>query len=162
MSRHPQLLIFGYGNPGRGDDGLGPAIAERIELLERPGIVVETPMQLNLEDAALVAEAKSVLFIDADVSLQAPFALREAAPAGRIEFTSHAMSPGALLAVCADYFAPPPPAWVLSVKGVEFGVGEGMSREAAENLEAALEFTLDWIEERSGGKAFDYARSGNG
>ena len=153
MNRHPGLLVFGYGNPGRGDDGLGPAIAERIEMLERPDILVETPMQLNIEDAALVAEAGSVLFIDADVSLQAPFALREAGPAGRIEFTSHAMSPEALLAVCADYFAPAPPAWVLGVRGVEFGLGEGISRKAAEHLEAALEFILKWI---------DHARSGNG
>ena len=153
MNRHPGLLVFGYGNPGRGDDGLGPAIAERIEMLERPDILVETPMQLNIEDAALVAEAGSVLFIDADVSLQAPFRLREAGPAGRIEFTSHAMSPETLLAVCADCFVPPPPAWVLGIRGTAFDFAEGLSREAAENAERALRFILDWI---------DYARSSNG
>ncbi len=157
MSRAAELLVFGYGNPGRGDDGLGPAIAEQIEQRARPGIVVETPMQLNIEDAALIAEAAAVLFIDADEAATEPFALREAGAAGRIEFSSHAMSPEALLAVCADYFSPPPPAWILGVRGVHFGLGEGLSPEAGKNAESAARFIFDWIEERYPAPASKYA-----
>ncbi len=32
-----RILLIGYGNPGRGDDGLGPLLAARIEALAIPG-----------------------------------------------------------------------------------------------------------------------------
>src|SRR5450432_1649313 len=53
----PRILVIGYGNPGREDDGLGPAAAAEIERLGRPGVSVRGNYQLVLEDAADVAEA---------------------------------------------------------------------------------------------------------
>lgn len=145
MNGDGTLLVFGFGNPGRTDDGVGVWVAERIEDLGRDDIIVETPMQLNLEDAAAIAGSEAVLFIDADVTARAPYVFRTARAAGRIEFTSHAMSPEALLAVCAEYFAPPPPAWILGIRGFDFGLGEGLTPAAQANAGKAVEFIVSWI-----------------
>ena len=37
-----RTLLLGWGNPGRLDDGLGPALAETIERLALPGLTVGT------------------------------------------------------------------------------------------------------------------------
>ena len=66
------VLVYGYGNPGRLDDGLGPALVR--ELAGR-GVeaTLETAYQLQVEDAALVADHGVVVFADADAACAAPF-----------------------------------------------------------------------------------------
>jgi len=49
------ILVYGYGNPGRGDDGLGPALVEALELLGATGLDCESDYQLAIEDAACLA-----------------------------------------------------------------------------------------------------------
>lgn len=146
MNGDGTLLVFGFGNPGRTDDGVGVWVADRIDELGRDDIVVETPMQLNLEDAAAIAGSEAVLFIDADVTARAPYVFRRACAAGRIEFSSHAMSPEALLAVCAEYFSQPPPAWILGIRGCDFGLGEVLTPAARANAGKAVEFIANWLD----------------
>lgn len=148
MNAKAGLLVFGLGNPGRTDDGIGAWVGERIEALGRTDIVVETGMQLNLEDAAAVAESSAVLFIDADISVRPPFLFRRAYPAGRLEFTSHTMRPEVLVAVCAEYFSSPPPAWILGIRGFDFAIGEGLTPGAKANADEAFAFISDWIGNR--------------
>lgn len=73
----PRVLVYGYGNPGRRDDGLGPALVR--ELAARgvadeagPGarVVLESGYQLQVEDAALVAGFDAVIFADAEVGAE--------------------------------------------------------------------------------------------
>ena len=47
-----RVLVIGYGNPGRQDDGLGAAVIERLEALGLEGVTVDADYQLNIEDAA--------------------------------------------------------------------------------------------------------------
>ena len=64
--RETSVFIIGYGNPARGDDGLGPACAEAIEALGLPGVAVQTNYQLQVEDATDIVSHDTVIFIDAD------------------------------------------------------------------------------------------------
>ncbi len=148
MNGDRTLLVFGCGNPGRTDDGVGAWLGERIEELGLANTIVETPMQLNLEDAAAIAGREAVLFIDADIAARTPYVFRRARAAGHIEFTSHTMSPETVLAVCAEYFSPPPPAWILGIRGFDFGFGEGLTPDARANAGEALEFIAGWIDSR--------------
>ena len=50
------ILVYGYGNPGRGDDGLGPAFVEALELLGATDLDCESDYQLAIEDAASLAK----------------------------------------------------------------------------------------------------------
>lgn len=133
-----RALILGYGNPGRQDDGLGPAIAEAVEAWGLPNVTAETPYQLNIEDAATLAEHDVVVFVDASVDAQEPYSLKRIAPAAEITFTSHSVSPESVLALCQDHFHAKPEAYVLAVRGYAFEFEEGLTPKARENMTSAL------------------------
>lgn len=132
---------MGYGNPGRLDDGLGPALAERIQALDIPGVTADADYQLNVEDAAAVSQCDVVVFADASVDVVEPFTLRplEAEHAG-LGFSSHSVSAATLLGLAGSLFGASPLAYVLAIRGYEFDdFGERLSARAAANLEAAVD-----------------------
>ena len=136
------VLVVGYGNPGRLDDGLGPALADAIEALALPGVTVDVDYQLTVELAATAAESDIVVFADADVSGPEPFWVKRirAAEAG-LGFSSHSLQPGDVLALVRDLFQAEPQAYVLGVRGYEFNeFGERLSDRAQRNLQAAIEY----------------------
>lgn len=137
--RHRRTVVLGYGNPGRRDDGLGPAAAAALEARPVPGVEVEAAYQLNIEDAATIAEYGKAIFVDAAVSGPEPYELRPVSPASTIAFTSHSMDPASVLAICEESFCPAPEAWVLAIRGYDFALGEGLTPRAEENLNAALD-----------------------
>ena len=80
------------------------------------------------------------LFVDASVRAPAPFLFSALAPARDRTFTSHAMSPAALLAACAEALGAPPPSFVLAIRGERFELGDAMSASARANLRQAPSF----------------------
>lgn len=152
------VLVIGYGNPGRKDDGLGPAFAEGIGEAAIPGVTVDANYQLSIEDAVDIASHDIVLFADADMSGPAPYCLRRLEPTPWLGFTSHSISPGALLALAKERFGARCEAWVLGIRGYEFDeYGEGLSQKARENLKVAIAELTSMIRMRafkeSGGEA---------
>jgi hydrogenase maturation protease len=138
----PHTLVIGYGNPGRQDDGLGPALADALEGRAPARVDVDSDYQLNVEYAAQVARYRTVLFADADRSGPAPFWVRrihaESAAPG---FSTHSVRPGTVLALARELFHAEPEAWLLGIRGYEFDeFGEGLSEKAASNLAAAIEY----------------------
>ena len=55
------MLLIGYGNPGRGDDGLGPELARRVAQRRLPGLTVEIDYQLTVDHALQVAGVDAVV-----------------------------------------------------------------------------------------------------
>lgn len=139
------VRVIGYGNPGRQDDGLGPALVERVESLKLPGVSAEADYQLNIEDAADLPAYEVVIFADASHDIETPFAFYRVLPGSAMAFTSHSLSPEAVLGLCRDQFGPPPEAWVLAIRGYAFDMAEGLTPEAQTNLEKALSFVQKWI-----------------
>ncbi|MFN7966452.1 MAG: hydrogenase maturation protease [Acidobacteriota bacterium] len=135
-------LILGWGNPGRLDDGLGPAFIEAVSKIAPPGVALDADYQLTMEDAARVAHYDRVVFVDADRSGPAPFSMRPLTPsADGGSFTTHSVAPGAVLSLCRDLFHSTPEAWLLGIRGYEFDrFGEGLSEGARANLDQAVEF----------------------
>jgi len=150
------LLIFGYGNPSRGDDALGPALLERLgDLLATHPAKDETTLltdfQLQPEHSLDIQGCDGVLFLDASVSCESPYAFTRLTPQAEVGYTTHAMHPAALLAVYREVMASePPPAWLLTVRGVDFELGEPMSAAAQTNLDAAFGFVAQFLSERIG------------
>jgi hydrogenase maturation protease len=132
------LLIFAYGNPSRGDDALGPILLERLEALNLPGVELLTDFQLQVEHAIDLQGREQVLFIDASVSCPPPYAFLHLSPARDRSFTSHAMSPAALLQACLELYGKAPSAWLLAVRGDAFELGEPLSPVALHNIEQAF------------------------
>ena len=136
------VLLIGYGNPGRLDDGLGPAAAKAVEELRLPGVTVETDYQLTVEDAADVARCKVVVFVDADVGGPAPFRVRRIEPGPeRVGFSSHSVAPREVLALAKQLFNAAPKGYILGIRGYEFDdFGEALSEKAQANLAEAVEY----------------------
>jgi hydrogenase maturation protease len=147
--RPARLLVLGYGNPGRQDDGLGPAAAERVEVLAMPGVTVDADYQLNIEDAAAMAEHDVVVFIDASVNGPEPYAWTRIEAAAEISFSSHSVSPESLLTATQRHFGATPEAWVLGIRGYAFEFAEGLTSQAQVNLEQAVAFVESWIRRTS-------------
>jgi hydrogenase maturation protease len=132
------VLVLAVGNPSRGDDALGPVLAERLEAAAFPGVEVLTDFQLQVEHALDLVGRERVIFIDAGAGTPPPFEWREVRPAADFLHTSHALSPEAVLATYVRVRGEPPPeAWVLCVRGESFELGEPLSVAAAAHLEAA-------------------------
>jgi hydrogenase maturation protease len=137
-----RTLVIGYGNPGRLDDGLGPALAQRLERLGIPGLTVESDYQLTVEDAAQVAACDHVVFADAAVAGREPFAFRRIEPAEEgIGFSSHSVEPAAVLGMARALFRATAKGYALAIRGYEFNeFGERLSEKARANLDAAARF----------------------
>lgn len=144
------ILIYGYGNPGRQDDGLGVALVERLEAWARAegkaGLVFDSNYQLNAEDALAVAESQAVVFIDATRERAAPFEFRRLEPRGELAFSTHAMPPESVLALAAELYDAHPPAWMLAICGYEWEPNETPTPAALANLAAACAHLQEWLD----------------
>ena len=142
-----RVLVLGYGNPGRRDDGLGPAFVERLKTLNVPDIRVHSGYQLNVEDAALVAEHEVVVFADACLDSPPPFELRPVEPhKGSIQFTSHTQAPDNVLGLARSLYGASTRGFALGIRGYDFqDFGERLSAQAEKNLEAAVGFLREAV-----------------
>lgn len=140
------VLVFGWGNPSRGDDALGPLFVERIHALRLSEVECLTDFQLQVEHALDLQGRQRVLFVDASVSAAAPYTVNDLDPAADASFTSHALSPQAVLQVYLDLNDEAPPAsTLLAIRGTDFELGEPLSPEAARNLDAAVAWAREWL-----------------
>ena len=144
------LLIFGWGNPSRGDDALGPLFVERIAAMELPGVECLTDFQLQVEHALDLHGRHRILFVDASLEAAAPFSIKRIAPAKDTSFSTHAMTPQAVLQVYVELEdCDPPPTWLLAIRGNSFELGENLGSAAQQNLAAALAWVEEWISAES-------------
>ena len=143
------VLLIGYGNPGRLDDGLGPAVAAEIEKLNIDNVDCDSDYQLTVEDAVDIHNHDLVIFADADVSCQAPFYFKKISPGKSVSFSSHSINPKSLLALTKQIYDSETNAFVLGIRGYEFNeFEEKLSKQAKENLKKALEFIIPKLEKK--------------
>lgn len=140
MNHTTDTLILGWGNPGRRDDGLGPALIDALRELDLAGVALDTNYQLQVEDAAQISGFDRVVFADADRGLERAFRLETLEPsASKMSFTTHHVEPSSLLALSRELFQSEPEAWVLGIHGYEFDeFGEGLTERARANLNEAI------------------------
>lgn len=139
--RHPHagLLVIGYGNTLRRDDGVGPKVAEAVEALALPGVRALACPLLTPELAEPISRAQVVMFVDAAVDAPREVQRRQLAPAQSSQVMAHAASPATLLALARDVFGHAPEAWWLTIPVAELGIGEELSPLAQRGFEQAVE-----------------------
>ena len=144
------ILIYGYGNPGRQDDGLGNAMIEKLEKWvakkNLKGIHFDSNYQLNIEDAAEIADRDLVIIIDASTEDIEDFVLTQVDSSTNVAFTSHTASPGYIVSLCRNLYDKVPATWLLHIKGYEWAFKEGLSENAKANLEDAFELMKEKLE----------------
>ncbi|OPZ96643.1 MAG: hypothetical protein BWY70_01704 [Bacteroidetes bacterium ADurb.Bin408] len=146
-----KTLIYGYGNPGRKDDGLGARFIELVDNWianeEIQNIKTDCNYQLNIEDAAVVAEYDRVIFVDASVAEDViDFKLENITPNdASIEFTMHAVSTAFVIELCQKIYNKLPDAYNLHIKAYDFDFIEELSPIAESNLYAAFGFLKNYL-----------------
>jgi len=138
MSVQKNLLVIGYGNTLRGDDGVGPRVAEAIEKLNLPGVRTLICQQLSPEYADPVSRAHTVVFVDAAVDAPREVRLRKLEPGESSQLMAHAADPRTLLALARDVFGHAPQAWWLTIPAVKLDFSETLTPEAQRGFEVAL------------------------
>jgi hydrogenase maturation protease len=137
-----RILLYGYGNPGRQDDGLGIALVDQVERWAKenqiPGLSFDSNYQLNIEDAEAISKHDLVIFADASEEELEDFCLSVVDGTGKLAFTTHSASPAYILKLCQELFQTEPIVLLLHIKGYAWNFQEGLSSKAAENLEAAF------------------------
>ena len=105
MTQRARWLVFGVGNPSRGDDALGPLFVERLDAWSATAgdlsvaLATLTDFQWQIEHALDLADIDVVIFVDASVRAEPPFELAPLAAKFDATHSTHALSPACLLAV---------------------------------------------------------------
>lgn len=136
------VLLFGYGNLSRGDDALGPLLLEYVEnRCDLSEVEIQSDFQLQIEHALDLENRSLVLFVDASITCNTAFDFTLLEPAKDKSYTTHAMSPAAVLDVYQSIKKQtPPPCFLLSIKAERFELGEGLTTGAENNLHQACLF----------------------
>ena len=133
------LLVIGYGNALRSDDGAGIRAAAMIAARDSLARVI-TCQQLTPELVDDIAAASQVVFIDA-------YAANEEGSRLRIERVGtdeldgglgHRADPARLLALAGRLHGHFPDAWVVGVPAYCFDAGEVISSETARRVDDAV------------------------
>lgn len=137
----PHSVFFGIGNSGRSDDGLGWALLDRLQRLDGFNSQAEYRYQLAVEDAARIAHADRIVFIDSyRGDLPGGYRWQPCTASENFEFTTHVLPPRAVMHYCQDLYGKQPRADLLMIQGSNWELAQGLSSEACQNLENALIF----------------------
>jgi hydrogenase maturation protease len=147
-----RVLILGYGNPLRGDDGVGwRAAVELFRTIATPEVEVLPCHQLTPDLAEPVSHAELVLFLDgARGSRAGEFRCEEIHAIDGSPALTHHVSPGSLLAMARDLYGAFPRAWLLTIGGRSFEARESLSPEVEAAIRTLKSRVRQLIEETIG------------
>lgn len=152
-SNTTKILLYGFGNPGRQDDGIGIEFVDCMEQwindekFELTTVQVDRNFQLNVEDAEIMANQDIVIFIDASKENISDFYLSKVTPSSKSSFSMHSVSPGYLLNLCDELYQRHPLAFVLHIKGYRWDVNGKLTEKAQINLCKALNYLQERIKD---------------
>ena len=136
-------LVVGLGNPLRGDDGAAHHVIDSIEK-KRPDVRCLALHQLTPDLAEDLAASERVIFIDASVRVKTVTA--RAITSEHSLFTSHHMTPEAVLSTAEELYGARTKAWLVEVPAFDLAHGDTLSaatesavHEAITQVEALLE-----------------------
>lgn len=133
------VLVLGYGNTLRGDDGAGWFAAEELRSASNGDVDVRAIHQLGPELAVDIAAAPAVLFVDASVEgSPGQVAMREVGRASPAVGLTHHVTPAAVMELAEELYGVRPPAWEVAISGASFGLGDGLSPAVAARLPALV------------------------
>lgn len=144
------MLVVGIGNSSRGDDGLGWRFVEDVSKKSLPGCDTEYRYQLQIEDSIFIKEYDLIVFVDASHEcIPHGFSFTRCLPENSFNFSTHRIDPSSILWLCKELYGNAPEAYVLAIEGKRWGLGDGLGKEAEENLINAQIHFYNWLAIRS-------------
>jgi hydrogenase maturation protease len=129
-------LIIGIGNPLRGDDGLGWAVAEELSRDGDTSCDIHMVHQLTPELAERMARVRLVVMIDASHEGEpGELRIRPLSPSAELSAVgTHYTTPEELAALTTIVYGHCPPIVVITVTGANFSIGEHLSSIVAPKI----------------------------
>ncbi len=141
------ILLIGYGNTLRSDDGVGWYVADKIRTKLNDKIDIIKADQITVEMTEDIKDRKLVIFVDAHVSDKEDWLkTEEISPDLKFGMTAHIFTPNALLALCEKIYSKYPKAYLFSIKGINYDFGEKLSEQTKNSAEIAIKQIADLIQ----------------
>ena len=144
--QNSQFLVIGYGSALHSDDAVGQNVAEAVADWRMPNVSSVATTQLTPELAELISQADEVIFVDAAIKPIKPhkprrcFGLIRLQPAhDAYELGQHFGDPRSLLALAQVLYGRCPRAWLITIPGQNFDLGETLSPETQCGMAQALD-----------------------
>jgi hydrogenase maturation protease len=146
MKKEDKILVLGIGNIGRQDDGLGWLFLDYLQKAKFGNMDLEYRYQLQIEDAELLSNYKTVIFVDATKeNTNNGFYYRTCVPSDNHSFSTHELCPETVLFLAINLYQHRPKAFILGIQGYVWNLEIGLSQKAKINLYKAEEFLFKKI-----------------
>jgi hydrogenase maturation protease len=123
-------LIIGYGNPLRGDDGVGQQVTEAVQQWQLPRVRAIAVHQLTPDLAVCLSQTQTVIFVDAvsaDPQTLPDVRVESLTPASLNSFTGHFVDPRSLLTLAQKLYHHMPAAYQILIPAICFEFSETLS-----------------------------------
>ena len=131
-----KTIVFGIGNVGRQDDGLGWLFLDYLkEKQYTHHLDLEYRYQLQIEDAELICNYDTVIFVDAVKGIISNgYYFNTIKPSAKYSFSTHELAPETILFLADNLYQHRPESYVLGIQGVQWDLEIGLSTKAKLNL----------------------------
>jgi len=141
-----KYLIIGIGNYGRQDDGLGWEFLDMVIPNKPENVVCEYRFQLQIEDAELLRNFNTVIFIDASKNkLKNGFEWSICKSSQNYSFSTHALKPETILYLSENLYSHHLNAHILAIEGYDWELQNGLTKKAKKNLKKGYQFIMEEI-----------------
>jgi len=123
-----KILVLGYGNSSRRDDGAGWFVVDHLQRARLPEVEFLVAHQLDVDQAEVISHFDYVIFVDAAVP-QSPKPVAETVilPKFQSHAVAHYLTPSDLVSLSDTLYGQVPRAVLYSIRGTDFGFGNGLS-----------------------------------
>lgn len=143
------VLVVGYGNPLRSDDGVGQAVAALLALDPRLAEAdIRSEHQLTPELALDASQASLLILVDAGVN-EAPgeVSMRRLEPGGDAGTAwTHHVDPAGIVGLAHELFGMAPPVIMISIGPASLEVGETLSEVVRPAVTRAADLVATIVE----------------
>ena len=142
------MLVIGYGNDLRTDDGAGRCVADAIDARRLNGVAVRSVPQLTPELALDLSGRSVVVFVDASID-DVDVVVRpvDAADSGPTTMSHHG-DPASLLAMVPSVGEPPQRAYLVSIPASDLSLGFDLSPRTEAAVAEAVEAVTALVSDR--------------
>ncbi|WP_071515311.1 hydrogenase maturation protease [Geitlerinema sp. PCC 9228] len=151
MAQPDKILVVGYGNSLRSDDGAAHAVVSRLQQQELPQVQVLSVHQLTPELAETLSQVQRAIFVDVymahgetQLRVEPLPSQEQLAREARWKWI-HQATPRSLLALTQFVYGSTPEAWWVLIPAVNLALGETTSATAQAGIDAATAYILQQI-----------------
>ncbi|MGC9502179.1 hydrogenase maturation protease [Baaleninema sp.] len=138
------MLVIGYGNSLRGDDGIGRVVAEQVADWNLPHVRSLSLHQLTPELAEELSRVDRAVFIDACIDSHS-IRIEPVEADAETQVLGHSLTPRSLLGMAQWLYDRTPEAWLISVPGETFEFSDRLSPTAEGYVTEILALVRDLL-----------------